>query len=943
MPTLPPSGIPWLCLVAILLSVCLASPAAEVPDGPKSAEVALAEAEQRFVRGVWPLLKSKCFACHGDGPGQPKGELDLRTRSGMLKGGKSGVPALVPRDPARSPLYVAVTRTDKDLGMPPKENDRLTGEEVELIRRWVSDGAPWPDLAARPGSAPTPKAWDHSPVGGVTVRTSGGRSPEWTERQYQPQDLWAYRPVGRPSVPPAVRDGARLHNPIDAFLQQKRQEKDLPGPASSADRRTLLRRATLDLTGLPPTPEEVDAFLQDQAPDAFERVLTRLLSSPHYGEQWAQHWLDVVRYADTSGFANDYERPNAWRYRDYVIRSFNRDKPYDRFLLEQLAGDELEPDNSEMLIPVGFLRLGPWEHTGMSVATVTRQQFLDDVTHHVGVTLLGQGLRCASCHDHKFDPIPTKDYYRVQAVFASTQFADRPVPFLPEENTAGFAEGRAQAERRLQAARDYVANVRKKSEDAIAAYLKARGARRLADLPENDRPKRRFFGLSPLERSLDKIYQKRIDYFEREVLRYQPYAFSVYNGPLNTYTSNKPLNPVPAQRLGTIPVVHILPGGSLETPAESVTPGVLSAVAGIRNGAAPARADTIPQTPAGRRLALARWIASPDNPLTARVIVNRVWQSHFGKGLVATPNNFGKMGKRPTHPELLDWLAGWFVEHGWSLKKLHMLIMTSAAYQQSSLHPDAGRLGQLDPNNDWLAYFPPRRLAAEELCDSLLALTGELNRTLGGPGAFPEINWEVALQPRHIMGSVAPAYQPSPLPRQRHRRTIYAFRYRTLSDPLLEVFNRPGSEVSCERRDESTVTPQVFALFHSAFVHNRALAFALALEETADRLSERIDRAFRVCYGRPPTLEESRLCQEHVTRMTVYHQQHTPIPTPLPTRVHRKMVEEMTGEEFEWEEELDVQEEYQRDVQPWQVGPQTRALADLCLVLLNSNEFLSVR
>jgi hypothetical protein len=301
------------------------------------------------------------------------------------------------------------------------------------------------------------------------------------------------------------------------------------------------------------------------------------------------------------------------------------------------------------------------------------------------------------------------------------------------------------------------------------------------------------------------------------------------------------------------------------------------------------------------------------------------------------------MGKRPTHPELLDWLAVWFTEHGWSLKQLHRLILTSAAYQQSGHHPDMDKLHQADPNNDLLAYFPPRRLAAEEIRDAMLAVSGEFNPEMGGPGIFPEINWEVALQPRHIMGSVAPAYQPSPQPRQRNRRTLYAFRYRNLADPMLEVFNRPGSEISCERRDETTVTPQVFALYNSAFAHDRALALAATLEKQAGELDGRVREAIRRCYGRAPDAEEIAMCCAHVEKMAAYHRAHEPKPVALPARVKRKMVEEMTGEEFEWEEELEGMTNYRRDLKPWDVAPSTRALADLCLVLLNSNEFLYVR
>lgn len=912
-------GVSLVFVVAVMLSLGM------VRGQPAQSK---GDAEQWIRQKGLPLLKARCLPCHGDDPKKLKGDLDLRTRAGMLAGGKSGMGVVVPGHPEQSLLYRAVARLEPERAMPPKENDRLSAGEVAGFRRWIAAGAPWPESAVA-------KIETRNVAGGLAVATSGGQSPEWTERKYRPEDLWAYQPIRQPPIPAASGSG----NALDLFLLQRLQAKGITQAGPPADKRVLIRRATFDLLGLPPTPEETAAVLRDDSSDAFHRVIDRLLASPHYGEQAARHWLDVVRYADTSGFANDYERPHAWRYRDYVVRSFNDDKPYDRFLLEQIAGDELAPDDPEMLIAVGFLRMGPWEQTGMSVAAVTRQYFLDDVTHAVGVTVLGQGLRCARCHDHKFDPVPTKDYYRIQAVFAPVQFAEREVPFLTAENTARFAEGRAITGRRLRDTQAVLEKIRKKNQAAVAAYLKQRGVAGWTDLAETDRPERQQVGLGKQELSLQKIHQKRSDYFERELKRYEPYAFSIYDGPPNNYASIRALNPMPAARKGPVQPVHILPGGALEAPAEAVAPGLLSAVSAFN----PEIACDVHDFMSGRRLACARWAVSPQNPLTARVIVNRIWQQHFGKGLVATPNNFGKMGRRPTHPELLDWLASWFMDHGWSIKQLHRLIMTSEAYQQSGTHPEMAKLRQIDANNDLLAYFPPRRLAAEEIRDSLLALTGEWNRALGGPGIFPEINWEVALEPRHIMGSVAPAYQPSPTRRERNRRTLYAFRYRTLADPFLEVFNRPGTEISCETRDDTTVTPQVFALFNGEFAHDRALALAAALEKSCERLDERIVRVFQLAYGRAPTGTETALCREHLAKMNAHHESHPAKATPLPTQVRRRMIEELTGEEVEWEEELDVMKHYEPDPKPWDVGPDTRALADLCLVLFNSNEFLYVR
>jgi hypothetical protein len=975
------------------------------------------DAAKLFTDEVRPLLKAKCLVCHGDDPKGVKGGLDLRTRAAALKGGESGEPAIVPGDPAKSPLFVSVTRPADGLQMPPKENDKLTTAQVDLLKRWIAAGAPWPESTTAQSDN---EKW--SAASGVTVATSGGRSPEWTNRRYQPEDLWAYQPIRRPAVPTDVIDPLRIRNPIDAFIQHSLKERGITRLAELADERTWLRRVTFDLTGLPPAlssappgakggtggsePRRTSQLALTPSNPPLERggedaitTIQRLLASPQYGEQQARHWLDVVRYADTSGFSNDYERPNAWRYRDYVIRSFNADKPFDQFIMEQVAGDELAESSalglgrsgfaegesanaerrnpnadSELLIAAGFLRLGPWEHTGMTVAAVTRQQFLDDVTHHIGVTFLGQGLRCAACHDHKFDPVPTQDYYRIQAVFAPVQFVERPLPFLEVEQTSGFAEALQPVQARLKKLEEAQAALRQKNRDAIAAYLREQGVKKLEDLPPEKRPKSDYlggtFGLSKVELSLRKIYDKQRQYLERELKRFEPYAFSVYSGPPNNYQSPKPLYDLPASRDGVVPVVQILTGGSLESPGDAVTPGILSAMISSSpplskggNGGVEERSTFIagrtppyppserggeenagiPDETHGRRLALAQWIASPHNTLTARVIVNRVWQQHFGQGIVATPNNFGKMGAKPSHPELLDWLATWFIDHGWSLKQLHELIVSSDTYRLAGVHPDLERLREVDSNNSLLAYFPPRRLTAEELRDAMLAVSGELNLQAGGPGVFPELNWEVALQPRHIMGSVAPAYQPSLTPLERNRRTIYAFRYRTLSDPFLEVFNRPGSEVSCDRRDATTVTPQVFALFNSEQVQLRAVAWAASLEQKAPDLKSRIAVAFQQAFHRLPTEREIAASESHYNDLLAHHRSHASPRRELPRSVRRGMVEELTGEMVEWDEELAGMENYVPDKSMADVSPQTRALAEVCLVLLNANEFAYVR
>ena len=883
--------------ILVLLAFSCAAVAAE-PAGD-------AETERLFAVEVLPLLKAKCLACHGDDADDLKGEFDMRTRAGLLRGGESEEPAVVPGDPLASPLYQAI-RWD-GLEMPPKENDRLTEEQIAKVRAWIAGGAPWP--AEERIRELQDAAWEMAD--GVTVATSGGLSESWTNRRYDAADLWAYQPVTRPEVPEAFADGST--NPIDAFLNRRLQETGLT-PLPRADRRTLIRRATFDLTGLPPTPREVDAFLADQSPQAWERLIDRLLASPRYGEQWAGHWLDVVRYADSAGFSNDFARPNAWRYRDYVIRAFNSDKPFNRFVREQIAGDEIAPDDPEALIAVGYLRMGPWEHTAMSVAAVTRQQFLDDVTNSVGVTFLAHELRCAKCHDHKFDPIPTRDYYRIMAAFAPVQFADRDVPYLPEENTSGFAAGR----------------------ERLARLNAMEGVQSLTTIPRELWPVDEFDAETEAKGHA-KVRRKRQQFLQREAKRYQPLALGVYSGPDRDFRSTVPVvkMPAPPKRKGKAAEIHILTGGSIESPRERVTPGVLSVVTGA-DGSADLPLETV-----GRRAALADWIASPDNPLTARVMVNRIWQWHFGTAIAGNPNNFGKTGKKPTHPELLDFLASEFVARGWSIKETHRLIMTSQAYQRAS-GPVPEELREADPTGELRAWFEPRRLTAEELRDGMLAVSGELNLEMGGLPARPEINMEVAMQPRHIMGSVAPAYQPSRTPAERNRRTIYAERIRTLRDPMLEVFNQPGLDASCERRDASTITPQVFTLFNSQSSYDRAVAMALRLADEFTEPRKRVQRAFRLAFGREATEDEIADCLEHVALMTAHHREHALQPVEPPTFVIREMVEEMTGLNFYWVEDLDVYQDYVPHTKPWDVSPAMRAWADVCLVLLNSNEFIYV-
>ncbi len=967
-------------LTTLLLTVTALSPAARAAAPP-------APAEELFARRLQPLFKEKCLACHGDDPKKIKGGLDMRTLAGLLKGGESEKPSIVPGKPDSSPLWLAVTRAgdaDNWAPMPPKENDKLTKEQLAWVKEWIAGGARWPD-AKRLAEIAKANADKWSAEDGIQVKTSGGLAAEWTNRRYKPENLWAYQPLKKPSAPQIGNRQSPIANPIDAFLAAKFPVGLKPAPL--ADRRTLIRRATFDLLGLPPTPEEVTVFVQDKDSDdkAFAKLVDRLLASPHYGEQWGRHWLDVVRYADSSGFANDYARGSTWRYRDYVVRAFNSDKPYDQFIREQIAGDELlenskpQTPNPELLVATGFLRMGPWELTGMEVAKVARQRFLDDVTQSVGETFLGHALQCARCHDHKFDPVPTRDYYSFQAVFSTTQMADRPAEFLPGEHIAGFEEKKYLEQRRefylaqlkrlddksLAAARAWYAERKfdvKVFEQAVeevtgktgkrgreAGYAEVRNALARKGVPEAQIPPK-LIGFAPEDYGHERIARKGLERLKWELDRFEPLAFAVYSG--RTPEVKAVVNPMrmPANRMavGELEETCILTGGDPFSPAAKVAPGALSVVGPIGS-----RQSAVGNDLAGRRLALANWIAAPDNPLTARVMVNRIWQWHFGQALAGNPNNFGATGKKPTHPELLDWLAATFVERGWSVKAMHRLIMTNEAYRRSSTFQSRDAAmptsQQLDIGMSSYLTFKPRRLAAEELRDAMLRVSGELNPALGGIPVRPEMNLEAALQPRQVMGTFAEAWQPSPKPEQRHRRSLYALKLRGAGDPFYEVFNAPSPDLSCEARDASTVTPQVFALFNSQATYDRALAFANRLvteagakSATGNRQSQILTRAFELAFNRAPKPDELKTCLVHWDAMTERHRT-LKFEKPAPPRsVTREAVEENTVEKFKFTEPLEVAADFVPDLQPADASPELRGLAEVCLVLLNANEFAYV-
>lgn len=921
------------------------------------------EADRLFTLKVKPLLSEKCNGCHGADPEDIKSGYSMLSRELLLAGGDEfGSDVIVPGDAKKSLFVEMIKWEDPEYEMPPKENDRLTSEQIALVEEWINAGAPWPSEETQEAVilADSKRAVTED---GVIIPTSGGLGDEWTFRRYQPEDVWAFQPLEKPEI----TDQSKA-NPVDAFVGQKLAKAGFES-ADRADSLTLIRRATFDLTGLPPTPEEIQQFeaaFANEPDKAWSDLVDRLLDSQHYGERWAQHWLDIARYADTGGYSNDYERSNAWRYRDYVIRALNEDKPYDEFVLEQIAGDELADaslrkrindwdayqdartkgnytdEESELLIASSFLRMGPWD-PAMVKQLEARQLYLDDVVNAVGQTFLSTTMRCFKCHDHKFDPLPTKDYYRMYSAFAGTQLSERPAPFTGEEELQGFEEGLEMTKHLLAFAKERVKELTTKRENAAKAWYQERsleyvGHAERKDLPDETKPPRHV-GLSPEEQGKLKVREQDVWIWTRRLERYEPMVQTVYNGPDPKFLNAKKLRMDARANIKWRPDSHILTGGALEAPGEKVSPGVLSAL-GVP---AQENADdpyAVTDELEGRRLAVAKWIADPRNPLTSRSFVNRVWQYHFGKALAGNPNNFGVKGAKPTHPELLDWLAADFVENGWKIKRLHRLIMLSGTYQQAGHHPMQEKLATDDPNNDLFAFFPSRRLTAEEIRDGMLLITGELNKMQGGLPAKPEMNMEVALQPRMIQFSLAPAYQPSPTPEERNRRSIYAYRVRGLADPFLETFNQPNPNDSCEDRDSASVSPQAFTLLNSDVTTARSIAFALRVEKEAAMLDQQIERAVHLAFGRKPTDSELSKLVAYVEEMQSYHRSTDPERREYPTEITRSLVEEFTGDTFEYQEILPVFEDYEPDTQAADVSPETRALADLCLLLFNSNEFI---
>ncbi len=716
-----------------------------------------------FEREVAPLLVKRCLECHQER--DPSGGVVLSHGAGVLAGGKNG-PVVVPGAPDDSKLFHLISKGE----MPPEEkglSKKLSDDEIAVFRDWIARGAAWPE-------GRTLDLYE------ATTEVRGGR------------DWWSLQPINPPE-PPVVTGRVPVTNPIDAFVVARLEANGMV-PAPPASRRDLIRRAYYDVIGLPPSFEEVKAFEADTREDAWERVVDRLLASPQFGEKWARHWLDLVRFAETCGYERDQEKAYAWRYRDWVVKAINDDLPYDQFVVQQLAGDEIPGRTEQTVIATGMLRMGTWNDEPNDQEDYKYER-LEDMVHVTSSAFLGLTVKCARCHDHKFDPIPQTDYYAMAAVFWPGAINPRGAAVLQGGPTA-----------------------------SELGYENVLGWTDISAKP----------------------------------------------GPL-----------------------HLLKNGERDKPGDVVPAGVPTAVPTLVKGFSP--------PPEGarttqRRLQLAQWIVNPENPLTPRVLVNRLWQHHFGAGLVRTPNNLGYKGDLPTHPELLDWLAAELVAGGWKMKPLHKMILMSQTYQQASIHPLQAAYNQQDASNHFLWHAQRRRLDAEALRDTMLFVSGDLDETMGGP-SFKATVPASALEG---LSKKDAAWQASP-PEQQRRRSLYMYSARSLLSPMMTTFNFSDTVSPCGQRDVTIAPTQALALLNNTFAHERSGALAQRVVASGAVEPElQVERVWKYALGRRPSEREQEFSLAH------------------------------------------LQEQEQRFGVVDAGAAKGRALASLCHVLLNSNEFIYV-
>jgi hypothetical protein len=727
--------------------------------------------------------------------------------------------------------------------------------------------------------------WGLAAVGSMVCLSAGQQS---TETPAAARNYWAFK---LPVQAPLPDVSPRFQNPIDRFLEATRQDKGLVA-APRAARLTLLRRAYLDLIGLPPRPAESAAFLADNTPDAWPRVIDTLLASPHYGERWGRHWLDVARYADSSGFEQDYDRPNAWRYRDYVIRAFNQDKPYDVFLKEQLAGDELDTTTDDTLIATGFLRAGPRVAFREKDNPERRYDYLDDLIATTGRGLLGLTVQCARCHNHKFDPIPQKDYYSLVATFFG--YVETTHPLVPRAEADAYDRTLHDIDARQASVKAEI----KKIEAPYEKTLRQEAYKRLPEQtqqaiakPERERTageqllaQQIIESVTIAGRAIDRVMTAqdaakkkglvdRVAALDKERPKPIPVAEIVTDGDYRFAPDGEGDEVIgcPKCRIPEVPsgsFLHTGPGryeappsylllrGDPNVKGSLMKPGFVTAAT---YGNPPTEIPPADGRTSGRRRALAEWLSSSSNPLPARVIVNRIWHHHFGRGIVATLDNFGKMGESPTHPQLLDWLAVEFMNRGWSIKQMHRLIMTSEAYQMASTFEDAADR-EKDPQNQYLWRFRGQRLDAEIVRDSILAASGSINLTIGGPPVFPPLPKGLFTEANH---GIWKDEEDGP---DTWRRSVYVYRKRGLAFPMFQVFDLPEQNTTSAARYVSTVPTQALTLLNDAFVIRQAQLFADRVKkEAGDDPARQIDLAYRIALTRPPSPAELAIALD-VTR-----------------------------------------------------------------------------
>lgn len=776
---------------------------------------------------AYAILEKNCQVCHGAAMQMSK--LDLRTREQVVAGGERG-PAVLPGNLERSWLWKLASHQVKP-EMPPGQ--KLADEDLETLKQWIMAGAPFPKTAAT----------DEEAAKLAALKKLEERPISDEERKW-----WAFQPPVRHELPAGKSD-----HPVDAFLDAKFTEAGI-APAPEADPRTLVRRLYLDLVGLPPTPEQVDAYLADQSPNKWAKLVDGLLDSPHYGERWGRHWLDLVHYADSGGYERDFDWPTMWRYRDYVVNAFNNDKPYDRFILEQIAGDEVDPENPEAHIATGYLRMVLDNNIKDER---TRMDELDDNVSTTSLTFLGMTVGCARCHNHKFDPIPQKDYYQMQAVFFSTKEVD--YPLVSDEVVASHKAANEAIDAKRKPLQDRIAELEKtyreqlfeEKLDELPSYYRTAWETPESERTEGQRLNARqvdkLFGQVKTDEVLARMSEEEIS--EREGLQVE----------LKQLNEQRP-EPYPTARTvaeaGPEPLPsYFLHRGDPGSKGSQMDPGVLTVAAlqPISFEPPPPTAETT-----YRRRQFAEWIASERNPLTARVMVNRIWQHHFGDGIVRTPSNFGKMGEKPSHPKLLDWLATEFMRSGWSVKHMHRLMLTSRAYRQSADDIEANVAE--DPENRLFWRAPRNRLEAEAIRDEILAVAGTLDDKVGGPAVRPYIDpdlWQSSTS--RIWGGKEVG------DRTTWRRSVYVFSKRSIRYPMFEAFDQPDMVGHAADRASSTVAPQALLLMNNAEILLQAKFFAQRLIEEAGAEPEaQVERAFELALARPPRDEEKTAAVEFI-------------------------------------------------------------------------------